>query len=159
MTIYSTPGSTPANMNPFQGTQPGSPVGATLQPVNPGVGMFPPNSNNYSGDSVLAAASRGAAPLNAQMTGVGLTAQQGQGTGSGGRTILDALSDGGRNGTGGQAGVVDTLNSDLNGGQSLGSGGQNQTEGPTSGQSSQASTQQPAASVTYNGGSTPVYGG
>jgi hypothetical protein len=45
MTIYGTPGSTPANMNPFQGTQPGSPIGATLLPVNPGVGMFPPGSN------------------------------------------------------------------------------------------------------------------
>jgi hypothetical protein len=64
MTIYGTPGGTPLNTTPFQGTQPENAVQATVQPFNPGVGLFPPNSNNLSGDSVQAAVSRGALPIN-----------------------------------------------------------------------------------------------
>jgi hypothetical protein len=159
MTIYGTPNGTPLNYTGFQGTQPGNPVQATLSPVNPGVGLFPPNSNNVSGDSVLASASRGALPLNAQGAGYGVTSAAAAGTGAGGRTILTALGDGGANGTNGQVGV-DSLNSDLNGGQSLGAGGANQTEGPSSGQSSQASAQQPVSTLTSpSGGVTIYYGG
>jgi hypothetical protein len=160
MTIYGAPGGTPLNYTGFQGTQPGNAAQATLQPVNPGVGLFPPNANNASGDSLLASASRGATPLNAQGTGYGATSQSGAGTGAGGRTFLHALSDGDRNGTGGQTGVGDTLNSDANGGQSLGAGGANQTEGPSSGASFQASTQQPTNTLVFQGGvATPIYGG
>ena len=159
MTVYGTPGGTPLNQTGgFQGTQPGNPVQATLSPVNPGVGLFPPNSNNASGDSLLAAASRGAAPLNVQGSGYGVTSASGTGTGAGGRTLLNALSDGDRNGTNAQVGV-DSLNSDANGGNSLGAGGANQTEGPSSGVSSIASTQQPVNTLTLQGGATPIYGG
>lgn len=158
MTIYGTPGGTPINTPPFQGTAPGNPAQATLQPVQPGVGLFPPNSNNASGDSVLASASRAALPLNAQGSGYGVTSASGTGVGTGGRTIANALSDGDRNGTNGQVGV-DTLNSDANGGQSLGAGGSNQTEGPSSGVSSIASTQQPSNTLALQGGATPIFGG
>ena len=160
MTIYGTPSSTPLNSTGFQGTSPGNPVQATLSPVLPGVGLFPPNSNSASGDSLLASLSRGATPMNAQGSGYGVTMQTGAGPGtSGGRTFAEALSIGDRNGTGGQTGVGDTLNSDANGGQSFGAGGANQTEGPTSGESTQASTQQPANTLTFQGGATPIYGG
>jgi hypothetical protein len=106
---------------------------------------------------VLASASRATLPLNLQGSGYGLTSQAGAGTGSGGRTVAEALSIGDRNGTNGQVGV-DTLNSDLNGGNSFGAGGANQTEGPSSGVSSQASTQQPVNTFTQPA-ATPVYGG
>lgn len=158
MTIFGTPGGTPANTTAFQGTQPGNPVQATLQPVNPGVGLFPPNSNNASGDSVLASASRATLPLNAQGAGYGVTSAAGTGTGAGGRTILHAFSDGDRNGYGASVGV-DSLNSDANGGNSLGAGGANQTEGPTSGVSTVASTQQPVNTLTLQGGAAPIFGG
>jgi hypothetical protein len=157
MTVYGTPMGTPLNFTGFQGTQPGNPVQATLSPVNPGVGLFPPNSNNASGDSVLASASRATLPLNAQGSGYGVTSQSGAGTGNGGRTVADALASGDRNGSGMQVGV-DSLNSDANGGNSFGAGGANQTEGPTSGEGSQASTQQPMNTFTQPA-STPVFGG
>lgn len=160
MTIYGTPGGTPINQTGgFQGTQPGNPVQATLSPVNPGVGLFPPNSNNASGDSVIASMSRATLPMNVQGSGYGVTSQAGAGPGAtGGRTMAEALSIGDRNGSGSQVGV-DSLNSDLNGQGSFGAGGSNQTEGPTSGESSQASTQQPTNTLTLQGGAVPVYGG
>jgi len=159
MTIYGTIGGTPLNTTPFQGTQPGNAVGATLQPVNPGVGLFPPNSNNASGDTVLASASRAALPLNAQGQGYGVTSAAGAGPGaSGGRTMAEALSIGDRNGAGTQVGG-DTLNSDLNGQGSLGAGGSNQTEGPTSGEASQAATTQAINTLTLQGGASPIFGG
>jgi hypothetical protein len=75
MTIFGSPGGTPLNTTPFQGTAPGNPVQVTLQPFNPGVGLFPPNSNNSSGDTIQAATSRGALPINALISneGVGIT--------------------------------------------------------------------------------------
>jgi hypothetical protein len=158
MTIFGTPAGTTLNQTGgFQGTQPGNPVQATLSPVNPGVGMFPPNANNASGDSLLASASRATLPLNAQGSGYGLTMQQGTGLGVGGRTFAEALSIGDRNGSGTQVGV-DTMNSDLNGGQSLGAGGSNQTEGPSSGEGSIASTQQPVNTLAYPA-ANQIYGG
>jgi hypothetical protein len=157
MTIFGTPMGTPFNATGFQGTQPGNAVGSTIIPVNVGVGLFPPNADNRSGDTVIASASRATLPLNLQGSGYGVTSQSGAGTGNGGRTVADALASGDRNGTGPQAGV-DTLNSDANGGNSLGAGGLNQTEGPTSGESSQASTQQPMSTFTQPTAVT-VYGG
>jgi len=157
MTIYGNPGGTPLNYTGFQGTQPGNAVQATLQIARPGVGMFPPNSDNRSGDSVLASISRASLPLNLMGSGYGVTSQSGAGTGNGGRTVADALAGGDRNGSGTQAGG-DTLNGDLNGGGSLGAGGSNQTEGPTSGESIQASTQQPTSTFTQPS-SVTVFGG
>lgn len=159
MTIYGTPGGTTLNTAGFQGTAPGNPVQATLSPVNPGVGLFPPNSNNASGDSVLASISRATLPINVQGSGFGVTSAAGTGVGAGGRTIAEALAIGERNGTGIQTGIGDTMNSDANGSGSLGAGGANQTEGPTSGTGSQASTQQPINTLTLQGGATPIYGG
>jgi hypothetical protein len=107
---------------------------------------------------VIASASRATLPLNVQGSGYGVTSQAGGGpSASGGRTVAESLSIGDRNGTGTQTGV-DSLNSDLNGGNSLGAGGANQAEGPTSGESSQASTQQPMNTFTQPA-SVPVYGG
>jgi hypothetical protein len=75
MTIYGTPGGTPLNYTGFQGTQPGNVAQAALQPLIPGVGLFPPNSNNFSGDTVQAATSRAALPMNALVSneGIGIT--------------------------------------------------------------------------------------
>ena len=158
MTIFGTPYSTPLNATGFQGTQPGNVVQATLQITQPGVGMFPPNADNRSGDTVLASASRGACPANVDVTGYGVTSSAGIVSASGGRTLLEGLSSGGANGTAFQAGM-DTMNSDSNGGQSFGAGGANQTEGPTSGQSSQVAAQQPSSTLTLQGGTSPVFGG
>lgn len=159
MTIYGTPGGTPLNTTPFQGTQPGNPVQATLQVVSPAVGMFPPNSDTRSGDTILASASRATAPANIEVTGYGVTSSNGTGAGAGGRSLLEGMSKGGENGTNVQAGM-DTMNGDLCGGNSLGAGGANQTESPSSGQSSQVATQQPSSAVTLLGGnSAPVYVG
>jgi hypothetical protein len=129
MTIYGTPGSTPANMNPFQGTQPGSPVGATLQVVNPGVGLFPPNSNNNSGDTIAASISRGAAPANVLATNVGARDSRP------GRSIHEAMSDANQSGT---ATAITTVfggsqNQGPAGSNSFGAGGLNQTNAPGSG--------------------------
>ena len=66
MTLYQTPGGTPLNISPFQGTTPGNPGAVPIQAPSPGVGLFPPNSNNASGDSTLAATSRAALPANLQ---------------------------------------------------------------------------------------------
>ena len=67
MTLYTTPGGTPLNtQGGFQGTAPGNPGAVPIQAPSPGVGMFPPNSNNASGDSTLAAQSRAALPANLQ---------------------------------------------------------------------------------------------
>ena len=43
---------------------PGNAPGVTIQQQNPGVGLFPPNSNTQGGDTVLAALER-AVPLSA----------------------------------------------------------------------------------------------
>src|ERR1700675_4000619 len=125
MTIYGTPGGTPANMNPFQGTQPGGPVGPTLQPINPGVGFFPPNSNNNSGDTVMAAISGGAVPANAQPTNGAINRQP--------RALLDALGAAGGAGTnnGSVTGGVSIMNQSTNGAV-----GNNFDAGPTAGSSS-----------------------
>ena len=129
MTIYGTPGSTPANMNPFQGTQPGSPVGSTIIPVIPGVGMFPPNSNNNSGDTIAASISRGACPANVLATNVGLRDSRP------GRAVHESMSDANAAGTATAATTVfgGSQNQGPAGGNSLGAGGMNQTNAPGSG--------------------------
>ena len=123
MTIYGTPGSTPLNTTPFQGTAPGNAPQATLQPVNPGVGFFPPNSNNFSGDSVLASAARAALPINTYVNneGVGnsITISEALSTGSDGGNSASAAngipygsaSGGGGAGIGGAGGA--NTNSDI----------------------------------------------
>lgn len=130
MTIYGTPGGTPLNTTPFQGTQPGNAAQATISPINPGVGLFPPNSNNNSGDTVMASVSRGALPLNAHTTSYGQKHQPGAG-----RTIMDCLTDTDQNGAGGtyqaNGGSAEAV---INGGNSLGAGGANQTPGGAGGE-------------------------
>jgi hypothetical protein len=75
MTIYGTPAGTPLNQTGgFQGTQPGNAVQTTQQPFLPGVGLFPPNSNNLSGDTVQAAMSRAAYPINTYINNEGVGA-------------------------------------------------------------------------------------
>lgn len=162
MTIYGTPGGTPLNNTGFQGTQPGNPVQAGLQVANPGVGLFPPGSNNSSGDSVLAAASRAACPINVHINNFGVTASSGLGTGAqGGRTIAESLSVGEANGT--NATFVNnggSANAGPAGGNSFGAGGQNQTNGPGSGESMQIPASGPAATVILpNLPAQPVYRG
>jgi hypothetical protein len=128
MTIYGNPGGTPLNNTGFQGTQPGNPVQATLQVVNPGVGLFPPNSNNNSGDSIMASISRGACPAGVLMSGLGVS-------GSGNKPVLSALSGAGQRGTG--AGFVangGSANDGSAGGNSFGAGGLNQTNTPGAGE-------------------------
>lgn len=133
MTIYGTPSGTPLNnTGGFQGTQPGNAVQATLQVVNPGVGMFPPNSNNNSGDTIAASISRGSAPANVLATNVGTRDSRP------GRTLHESMSAGCSDGTG--ASVVSTFggsqNQDSAGAQSIGAGGLNQTNNPGSGEAS-----------------------
>jgi hypothetical protein len=129
MTIYGTPGGTPLNTTPFQGTAPGNAVQASLQVVSPGVGLFPPNSNNNSGDTVLASISRGAAPANVLATNVGTRDSRP------GRTIHESMSDANAAGTG--PALTTTFGGSQNqgpaGGNSLGAGGMNQTNAPGSG--------------------------
>jgi hypothetical protein len=130
----------------------------TLSPAHPAVGLFPPGADTRGGDTLLAASCRTALPLNVYVSGYGVTSAAGSGIGVGGRTVLEGLSKGGENGTSVQAGA-DYMNSDLNGGQSFGAGGANQTEGPSSGQSSQVAAQQPSTTVTLQDGPARIYGG
>ena len=136
MTIYGTPGGTPLNMNPFQGTQPGSPVQATLQLANPAVGMFPPGSDTRSGDTIMASVSRASAPHNVKLINTLLGATPA------GRALLEVMADGGAQGTsvnpGG--GGFDTMNVSANGGGGTGAGGMNQDPGSNAGRSSQLAT-------------------
>lgn len=129
MTIFGTPGGTPLNTTGFQGTQPGNPVQGTLQLFIPGVGMFPPNSNNSSGDTILAAASRGVVPANAVLTNTLA------GTGRG-NSVLERMSESGAVGsdsTIGGAGGYHPMTNSANGGSGPGAGGSNQDIGANSG--------------------------
>jgi len=129
MTIYGTPGGTPLNTTPFQGTQPGNAAQATLQQQNPGVGLFPPNSNNASGDTVLAAQSRGSVPANVLVTNLGVRDSRP------GRSASETLSHAGANGAGETAAAPYAWpNSAASGGNSLGAGGLNQTPNDASGE-------------------------
>jgi len=162
MTIYGTPGGTPLNTTPFQGTQPGNVVQAGLQVANPGVGMFPPNSNNSSGDSVLAAAARGACPINVQINNFGSTSNAGGGPSlAGGRTVAEALSTGDTVGT--SAGFINnggSANQAASGGNSFGAGGLNQTNALAAGETTQIPASGPAATVILpNLPAQPVYRG
>ena len=101
---------------------------ATLQVVNPGVGLFPPNSNNNSGDSIMASISRGACPAGVLMSGLGVS-------GSGNKSVLSALSAAGQRGTGAAfAANGGSANYGPAGGDSFGAGGLNQTNAPGAGE-------------------------
>jgi hypothetical protein len=130
MTIYGTPGGTPLNQTGgFQGTQPGNPVGASLSVVNPGVGLFPPNSNNNSGDTIMASISRGTCPANVDITNAGTRDSRP------GRTVHESMSD--ANATGTATALTTVFGGSQNqgpaGGDSFGAGGLNQTNAPGSG--------------------------
>jgi hypothetical protein len=129
MTIYGTPGGTPLNNTGFQGTQPGNAVGATLSPVNPGVGMFPPNSDNRSGDTITASVSRAACPANVDITNAGTRDSRP------GRTVHESMSDANSTGTGTAIMTVFGGNANVGpaGGAGPGAGGFNQTNSPSSG--------------------------
>jgi hypothetical protein len=145
MTIFGTPAGTPMNQaGGFQGTQPGNPVQATLQVVNPGVGMFPPNSNNDSGDTITASISRGACPANVLSTNIGTRDSRP------GRTVHESMSDSDRVGT---ATALTTIfggsqNQGPAGGNGLGAGGLNQTNAPGSGSQHLLPTNAKVAAVT-----------
>lgn len=142
MTIYGTPGGTPALTPGFQGTAPGNPVGPLQVGALPAaVGLVPPNGDTRGPATLLSQQSNGSVAVNTQVTGAGNTAVTG-------RTILEAEGRGGEVGSQTQAYGIDTLNSDSNGGAGPGAGQANQTEGPSSGQASQVSTQTPASTVT-----------
>jgi hypothetical protein len=129
MTIYGNPGGTPLNYTGFQGTQPGNPVQATLSPVNPGVGLLPPNSDNRSGDTILASVSRGTCPANVDITNVGTRDSRP------GRTVHESMSDANSTGTNSTETTVfgGSLNVGPAGGAGPGAGGFNQTNSPSSG--------------------------
>jgi hypothetical protein len=163
MAIFATPGGTPLNQaGGFQGTQPGNVVGATLQPFIPGVGLFPPNANTSSGDTVLAACSRGALPINVDVNNFGATSNSGTGPGSsGGRHVAAALSDAHAWGTGQAFSSVSggSSNNGPAGGNTVNAsaGGMNQTNAPSAGQASIMPANAPAALPTM--ASPPVYRG
>lgn len=151
MTIYGSPGGTPLNTTPFQGTQPGNAVQATLPGTNPGVGLFPPNSNNLSGDTVMSAASRAVLPLNALTTSYGQKHHP-----TAGRSLTDCLTDTDQNGAGAsfqQNGG--SANQVIQGGNSLGAGGANQTPAGANGEG-EASIMPHSAPVTNPTIPTPV---
>ena len=148
MAIYGTPAGTPLNSTGFQGTQPGNAVGATLQTSQPGAGLFPPGSNNYSGDTLLAAASRGALPANAIPAGYDNGLPCG--------TVMNVCATGGEKGTCQSASnVLNTMNISANGGSGPGPICQSNAPGfvPAggSGAGSQLPHQFPAAAATYSG--------
>jgi hypothetical protein len=133
----------------------------------PGLSKAPfvtPNGNASSGQTVKSAVSDGTIPANVQVTGAGFVpagiVTAAGASAAGGRTLMSAMADAGRNGEQTQAYGVDSLNSDANGGNSLGAGGSNQTEGPSSGEATNVAGQTPANLVTYqNGAAAPIFGG
>jgi hypothetical protein len=130
MTIYGTPGGTTLNQTGgFQGTQPGNAVGASLSVVNPGVGMFPPNSDNRSGDTITASVSRATCPANVDITNAGTRDSRP------GRTVHESMSDANSTGTGPAIMTVFGGNANVGpaGGGGPGAGGFNQTNSPSSG--------------------------
>lgn len=135
MTIYGTPYGTPLNTTPFQGTQPGNAAQAAL----PGI---PPNF------SVMAAISAGLLPINALATNFG---QKHNGTA--GRSVADCMIDVDQNGAGGSyvanGGSPEGV---INGGNSFGAGGANQTP------SGAASEGEACILPTSAPGSTPTLG-
>ncbi len=144
MTIYGTPAGTPLNSTGFQGTQPGNPVQGTLQLANPGVGLFPPNSDNSSGDSVLAAISRGAVPINVQLTntlaGTGRPNSAAERMGESGAV--------GSSSTIGGASSFHPMCNSANGGSGPGAGGMNQDLGHNSGRSDSLAGSMPAKATS-----------
>jgi hypothetical protein len=163
MTIFATPGGTPLNQaGGFQGTQPGNAIGATLQTVQPGVGLFPPNSNNQSGDTILASISRGATPANVEVNNFGVTTNSGGGPGvAGGRSVLAAQAAAQAAGTGSGFTVLSggSSNNGPAGGNTVNgsAGGMNQTNDPGSGQVSILPGNAPSSVPAIS--AVPVYRG
>jgi hypothetical protein len=118
MTIYGTPGGTPLNTAPFQGTTPGNAVGNTFPGISPAVGLLPPNSDTRSQESTLAAVSRAALPINALVTNFGLPRH------AVGESILASMSGNGPNGAANIAANGGSLNVTQTG-NGLGAGGMN----------------------------------
>src|ERR1700722_6264759 len=146
MTLYGTPAGTILNQTGgFQGTQPGNAVGATLQVVNPGVGLFPPNSNNNSGDSILASAARGACPAGVLITNFGLTS-------SGGRPVLETLgtADASRTSPDEFTGFGGSAPSPNGGSGSFGAGGLNQAGDGESGEATILPANGPSSAPTIS---------
>jgi hypothetical protein len=129
MTLFGTPGGTVANTQPFQGTTPGIAGTPILQVVNPGVGLFPPNSDNRSGDTITASVSRAACPANVDITNAGTRDSRP------GRTVHESMSDATATGTGSAFSTIfgGSANQGPAGGNSFGAGGLNQTNTPGAG--------------------------
>ena len=156
MTIYSTPNSTPLTTSGFQGTTSGPAVNG-LQITNGPVGMFPPNSDMRSGDTVMAAVSRASVPANVKLTNAIL----GTTPDPSGRSLSEAMSEGGRVGTAAKPTTIrnergflavgsgfDTMNISANGGGGIGAGGASQELGQAAGQASQLATPTPSSVIT-----------
>ena len=162
MTIYGTPGGTPLNTTPFQGTTPGNPVGATIQTFIPGPGLFPPGSISVSNDTALAAAAAARVPSNVQLTNT--LAGASAATSIGGRTnsISERMSESGTNGSdstigGGPIGAYHPLTNSANGGSGPGAGGANDDLGANSGRSDTLCGAMPAS--LFSVGSPPNFQG
>jgi hypothetical protein len=121
-------------------SQSGSP-GLTIPSPYQALPGIPPNM------SVGAAMSAGILPGNAMCSNIGMKSS------APGRPLLECMADGGAMGTATQWGI-DNGNSDNDGGNSFGAGGANQTEYPSSGQSSQGAMSNPAT-----GGNNPTFNG
>src|SRR5208283_5588829 len=91
--------------------------------------LFPPGSNNASGDTIAASISRGTCPANVLVTNTGLRDSRP------GRAVHESMSDANAAGTATAATTVfgGSQNQGPAGGNSLGAGGMNQTNAPGSG--------------------------
>lgn len=120
--------------------------------MQPGVGMFPPGSNNNSGDSVMASASRAALPLNVDLTNYGVRDSRP------GQAVLEVMGKGAVNGsTANSVNPYLWANGGASGGNSLGAGGMNQTDGPGAGETSILAGSAPSSAPTL--GTPPQYQG
>ena len=146
MTIFQTPNGSPLNQaGGFQGTAPGFNV--PLQLLNPPVGMLPPNADTRSGDSVMAAVSRGSAPANVVITNALVGLAPGLNP-SNGRALLETQAAGGARGTAGNVGGFATGNLSMPGSGLPGGDGGSSNIGNTIGSSNQLATTTPASSIT-----------
>lgn len=148
MTIYGSPGGTPANTSGFQGSAPGNAVGSTL----PGI---PPNM------SVMAAVSAGLLPANVLVTNYGQKHNP-----AAGRTLLDTISDVDAGASAAFTQNGGSAQSESNGCAGPGAGNMNQFTGLGSGCADQLPLNAPAnltgsggflsAGVTVSGGLPPT---
>jgi hypothetical protein len=145
MTIYGTPGGSPLQITPFQGTAPGiAAVGVTLPPISPAVGLLPPNSDARSLESTLSAVSRAALPINAMITNFGLPRH------AAGESLAASASGNGANGAANVAANGGSLNVTQTG-NGLGSGGDNVNAANAAGDAQAELTFDMPASVPVTG--------